>query len=65
VSAYVVSSKNLKDLKDKHFGSTIKKMGEVLAYVGSIQNLKDLKDSHRAYSQSDTPIQQMVDGCLA
>ena len=49
VSAYVGSSKNLKDLKEK---------GEVFAYVGSIQNLKDLEDhtSHSSLRRGWFPI---------
>jgi len=44
VSAYVGSSKNLKDLKEVGLfcGSFLRK-GEVFAYVGFFQNRKDLK----------------------
>ena len=43
MSAYVGSSKNLKDLKDWK--------GEVFAYVGLPQNLKDLKDSRVVFER--------------
>ena len=49
VSAYIGSSKNLKDLKERTQGFTADPdywKGEVFVYVGRNQNLKDLKSQN-------------------
>ena len=53
VSAYVGSSKNLKDLKDL-------RKGEVFAYVGRNQNLKDLKDVAYLYMGSSALTPRLI-----
>ena len=47
MSAYVGSSKNLKDLKDLKYGLSTEQV-PVSAYARSSKNLKDLKDPKEA-----------------